>query len=414
MDAILLLMGLLVLSYLGSLLVGGRFVRGVGLPSAAEYIALGFLLGPQALGLVERSMLESFEPIAQVAVGWLALAIGLGFGFAGERRVRAGSAILGLLSAVLTTAAVGGGTWLLLQRVPIVPPGVDRWLLAGGTGAACATTTRVAVSWVVERHKAKGPLSDLFAEIAYTDDLVPLAGLAVLFALTPPEAKLPWHLTIQAWVGVTFGIGAVLGLVAVLLLGKEVHLDTAWGVLIGTSLLAIGTAARFRLSTLSVTFTMGVVIAALSRHRAALRDMIAPTERPVLLPALLLAGAHIELHPSRALGLFLAVVIGARVLGKLVTGVLMRIFARAARPAGMGVGLGLLSAGALSMAIGLSFALRFPGPLGDTVLVASGVVAVFGEFVAPASMRRVLARAGEIDEAPPSPKPAAAVERVHP
>src|SRR5579864_4661236 len=108
MNAILLLMGLLVLSYLGSLLVGGRIVRGVGLPSGAEYVALGFLLGPQALGLVERSILVSFEPIAHVAVGWLALAIGLGFGFAGEGRVRAGSMALGLTSALLTAGAVGG------------------------------------------------------------------------------------------------------------------------------------------------------------------------------------------------------------------------------------------------------------------------------------------------------------------
>ena len=72
MNALLLLMGLLVLSYIGSFLVGGRALRGVGLPSGAEYVALGFLLGPHVLGIVERSMLVSFEPIVQVALGWLA------------------------------------------------------------------------------------------------------------------------------------------------------------------------------------------------------------------------------------------------------------------------------------------------------------------------------------------------------
>ena len=58
MNAIPLLMGLLILSYLGSLLVSARAVRGIGLPSGAEYVALGFVIGPHVLGAVERSMLS--------------------------------------------------------------------------------------------------------------------------------------------------------------------------------------------------------------------------------------------------------------------------------------------------------------------------------------------------------------------
>jgi hypothetical protein len=64
MNALLLLMGLLVLSYIGSFLVGGRAIRGFGLPSGSEYLLLGFVIGPNVLGLIERSMLDSFEPIA--------------------------------------------------------------------------------------------------------------------------------------------------------------------------------------------------------------------------------------------------------------------------------------------------------------------------------------------------------------
>jgi len=72
-NAILLLMGLLVLSYLGSFLVTGRTVRGAGLPSGVEYVALGFVLGPRALDLVGADNLAAFEPVVQVALGWLAI-----------------------------------------------------------------------------------------------------------------------------------------------------------------------------------------------------------------------------------------------------------------------------------------------------------------------------------------------------
>ena len=47
-------------------------MRGVGLPSGVEYVALGFVLGPHALDLVGGDNLAAFEPVVQVALGWLA------------------------------------------------------------------------------------------------------------------------------------------------------------------------------------------------------------------------------------------------------------------------------------------------------------------------------------------------------
>jgi hypothetical protein len=52
MNAVALLVGLLVLSYLGSFWITRRTAGGVGLPSGVEYAALGLVLGPQALDLV--------------------------------------------------------------------------------------------------------------------------------------------------------------------------------------------------------------------------------------------------------------------------------------------------------------------------------------------------------------------------
>lgn len=403
MNALLLLMGLLVLSYIGSFLVSGRTLRGVGLPSGAEYVALGFLVGPHVLGIFERSMLESFEPIVQVALGWLALVIGLDFGFAGDRRVGPKSLLFGLFSALLTGVVIMGAVMAVLARVAVVPTRTEAWLLAGGLAAACAETTRHAVRWVVERHQATGPLSNFLTEISHADDAVPLLGLAVLFALTQKEAQVPWIIPWWGWAFATIGLGLVLGAVAALLLGGEFHVHTTWGVLFGTSLLAIGTAARLDLSVLAVTFFMGVAMAAVSPHRADLRLAVAPTERPVLLPALLLAGARIDLNVLRSKYVVAVIVaaIVARVLGKLASGVALRS-TRTARKASSAIGLGLLSSGAVSVSIGLAFALRFPGVVGDTVLLASAFSAIFGEFVAPASLRRILDQVGEIPEASPA------------
>src|SRR5215472_7157327 len=124
MNAVLLLVGLLVLSYLGSFLVTGRTVRGAGLPSGVEYVALGFVLGPRVLDLVGGDMLASFEPVVQVALGWLAFAVGLDFGYAGDKRVRPGSLAIGTAGSLITGGGVCVAVWFALLRLQphLAPP----------------------------------------------------------------------------------------------------------------------------------------------------------------------------------------------------------------------------------------------------------------------------------------------------
>jgi hypothetical protein len=113
---------------------------------------------------------------------------------------------------------------------------------------------------------------------------------------------------------------------------------------------------------------------------------------------LLLAGARINPQAMPGLWWVVGAALAARIAAKLVAGWILCAGFASARRAGIGLGLGLLSTGALAIAIGLSFALRFPGPVGDTVLVIVSVVTVFGEFVGPSRLRVSLLRAGEIAE----------------
>lgn len=397
MNAVLLLVGLLVLSYLGSFLVAGRTVQGVGLPSGIEYVALGFVLGPQALDMVGPDMLAAFEPVVQVALGWLAFAVGLDFGYAGEHRARLGSLALGTLAALVTGASVAGATWLVVRRFHVGATVTDQILIAGGVGAACSETTRHAVRWVVDRHKARGPLAERLNELAHADDLLPLLAIAVLFALVP-SADVPVKMPLRDWPLITVALGLLLGGGAALLVRSELKLDETWAILFGVSLIAIGTTARLALSTLTASFFAGVAVSLLSKHGKELRAMVGPTERPVLLPALLLAGAHLSFHDNPRLPWIAAAAIAARFAAKLLVGLVLAATARPARKAGALVGLSLMSSGALAISIGLAFALRFPGLVGDTVLVVAALSATVGEFVGPARLRLALRRAGEIED----------------
>ena len=401
MNAIWALMGLLLLAYVGSFLVGGHAIRGIGLPSGVEYVVLGFVVGPAVLGLLERSTLHDFDPLAHVALGWLVFVVGATHGAGDRRRVPLRRRIGGGLVTLLSGAVVAGVVWLSLHWAAPTLPALDRLLLAGGVGAAGAETTRFAVRWVALRHHATGPVSQLIGDLVEGDDLVPLLALAVLFALPQAELAVP----VPRWglVGITFGIGVLLGAMAAALLGRTFRITETWGVLLGVSLLGVGVSERLDLSTITTLFTLGVTLAILSPHRRELAAMIAPTERAVMLPALLLAGAHLDLGAAPYLPAVVVLAVVARVLGKWLLGLGLLAVSRAARPAGGRLGLGLLPAGALSMSVGLAFALRFQGAVGAVVLAAAAAITLFGEFVGPASLRAALARAGETrDDAPAS------------
>ena len=154
-SAIWLLMGLLVLSYVGSFLVGRSAARG-GLPAGTEYVILGFVLGPSALGLVERSMLVTFEPVVYAAIGWLAFVLGLQYGVNRGRRVRPLRIAASWAAFLFTGAAIAAAVYGVLLLVGPFDAR-DRLLVAGGVGASTAETTRYAVRWVVDKRPRPGP-----------------------------------------------------------------------------------------------------------------------------------------------------------------------------------------------------------------------------------------------------------------
>jgi Kef-type K+ transport system membrane component KefB len=370
-NAIWLLMGLLLLSYIGSFLVGGRSIRGVGLPSGAEYVVLGIVLGPTALGLMERSMVDVFGPIAEVTVGWLVFVLGLNYGMNGKRRVRWTRIFGGMALAGGSGAVVGFAAYFFLHLRTDMSEG-DCVITAVGAGAVCAETTRYAVRWVVERHGADGPLAELIGDLADSDDLLPLLAVAVVFALRPAAPlALPIAIPPAGMAMATLMLGVLLGGLAAVLLGREFKIAETWGVLLGISLLVVGTADRLGLSPIAAMFALGVSISAFSRHRTEICAIVLPTERAVMLPSLLLAGANVSFTAPKYLPWFVAVCVGARVVSKLLFGLGLLAVSAPARKAGPRLGAGLLSAGALAMSIGLTFALRFPGPIGDLVLASA-------------------------------------------
>lgn len=391
MNTIAVLMALLFLSYLGSVFTGSGGKRS-GLPGGSEYLILGVLVGPLVFGAVTRTALSSFDPIVYVAIAWLALVSGLEYGWVRGRRVTLRHVFEGVALGVLSGTIVAAGVWFALPSIAQFSYS-DRLLLSVGIGAVCAETTRHAVRWVSDRFDTSGPLTDLLSDLSNSDEIVPIGIVALLFALRTP-ARATVHLPPIGWAGATILVGIVLGLVTALLLARDLRVAESWGTILGTSLLAIGLAARLDLAAITAMFACGATIAWTSRHRGDIRSMVVPTERAVLLPALVLAGARIEPASIGRVGLIIPIALVLRFAAKLIIGQLIRAHGAARGAGALLLGIALVSSGGMSVAIGLAMALRFPGRVGDTVLAVAVAVTLAGEISGPA-LRSVLIRAGE-------------------
>jgi hypothetical protein len=106
-----LLLGLLAISYFGSMVMRGRALRGRGRQSGAEWVLLGLITGPNVLGAFEPEALGAFEPVAAVAVSWLALVIGVGIVGRGGPRAQKRALSLGVVLALATGAGVAAAAY---------------------------------------------------------------------------------------------------------------------------------------------------------------------------------------------------------------------------------------------------------------------------------------------------------------
>jgi hypothetical protein len=383
---------LLLVAYVGGFLMGGRGLRGRGLPSGSEWLLAGLVAGPSVLGLVSGSEVARFAPLALLATGWIALLVGLTLGVDGKRRVAAGDVALGVLVGLLSLAGVGGAVLLVLERIPsagaLFPDPEQRMAVAVCIAASLADTSRHVARWAAERLGAGGPLIERVAGITRSDELVPIAAMSLLTSLDTSRGVI-------ALPGGGIAVGGVLGLAFAGLLGRSLRPVTFWSLLFGFSLLATGIAERLDLSVLATGFSLGLLLALASPLRARARALAGGVEGAVIIPALFLAGARTGLVTGPALW-----IVGAALLARLGTAMLAAAVVAAVDPVtrrgGAGVSLAFFSTGPLGIAIALSVNLRYPGSVGDLVLTTTVAAAVAGEFLGPPALRRALRRAGEV------------------
>ena len=402
MSPMAVLLVLLVLAYIGSLWATSGGKRAFGSPSGIEFVVLGILLGPEALGALSYAAMTAFEPLAIVALGWIGLIFGLECGLVGARRAPLGRMALGLGFTIITGGVCGFAAYQLLGWLH-VDDMLTRSVLSSAIALVSVETTRHAMQWISEQHMLSGSLAGLVLDLEAADDAPVLLALACLFSiLAGPRELFGVALPALAMAGLTLGTGAVLGGMSAWLLREDSSTVERWTVLLGSVWLATGMARSLGLSAMAATFAVGATLSAFSRDADKLRTQIGRTEGAVLLPALLLAGAHLRRPEGHSEMMLIGVALLLRIAMSFLFGVGLSLRRKETRGLGFWLGAGMLAPGSLTVIVGFALTLRCPPQIARPALVVAFVGTLLGELIGPRALKQVL---GRFQSAPAQPRP---------
>ncbi len=163
-----------------------RVAKKVGLPAVTAYLVAGVLIGPYLLGQFgigfdhEANSPEKYKILCDLALGFIAFAIGNEFRLEQLKKIGKKATIVGIGQALLTTVVVDAG---LIALSFILPEGCLPLPAAIILGAVATATAPAATLMVVRQYKAKGPVTDILLPVVALDDAVGLVIFAISFGV---------------------------------------------------------------------------------------------------------------------------------------------------------------------------------------------------------------------------------------
>lgn len=157
------------------------------LPDVTAYLIVGVIIGPSVLGklgiecigFVNFKEVESLSIISDVALGFIAFAIGSEFKLSEIKHIGKQAVVIGVFQAMVATIFVD----IALLIMHMIMPEVVTVPMVITLGAIAAATAPAATLMVIKQYKAKGPVTDILLPVVALDDAVGLMIFAVSFGV---------------------------------------------------------------------------------------------------------------------------------------------------------------------------------------------------------------------------------------
>lgn len=395
-----------------------RLTKVLNLPSVTAYLVAGIIVGPYCLGrlgipgvgFVSSESVKELEIISNVALGFIAFAIGNEFRLSQLKQVGKKATFIGIFQALIATlcvdAALIGLHFVLGEKLPLP--------MAITLGAVAAATAPAATLMVVRQYKAKGKLTDLLLPIVAIDDAVGLIIFAVSFGIS--KALVHGEFSIAAIVlepileiVCSLGLGAIMG---VLFTFCEKFFSSNSKRLCLSITCVIFTVAlsmlKFEIggihigfSTLLVCMMLGTMFCNLCDFSAEIMEKTDKWTNPIFTLFFVLSGAELELSvftDAAIVGIGVAYIV-SRSIGKYFGAYSSAKICRCEKSTTKYLGITLLPQA--GVALGMSVTAMELGEVGALIRNIVLFSVLIYELVGPTLTKMALTRAGEIEPKQP-------------
>lgn len=371
-------------------LLMSRVIRLLKLPNVTAFLLAGLIIGPCVSNLVTKEQVESMHVITEVALGFIAYAIGGEFKLSYLKKIGKTPIIITMFQGLATAFCVDVGLILCGYDVP----------LALLLGAIALATAPAATLMVVRQYKAKGNVTQMLLPVVAMDDALGLMVFSISASVA--GAMLGGEMTVSSMVleplyeiGVSLLVGAALGAVLAYSSRFFASRGNKLALSIAIVLIGVGLCDVLGLSSLLVCMMIGALMVNLSQQHEVLMEQCDRFTPPLFLLFFVLSGAELDLSVLPTVGLIGVLYLLFRSLGKWGGTLLGAVCVKADNNVKKYLGLTLLPQAGVAIGMSQMVAIRFPQLAGTVTTVVLACVLVF-ELIGPVVTKIALIKAGEI------------------
>ncbi len=393
----------------------GKATKWVRLPSIIGFMLVGVIAGPSMVTIIDETAQQSLTFITEIALGFVALTIGLELSFVSLKRQGFGMIIIILAESLGAFVVVAFALYAVTRNLPLA-------LIFGAIAPASAPAGTVAV---IQEYRARGNLTKaLYAVVGFDDGLgIIIFGFAAAIARTLllyEAGETTQHLGIVLIrpvieVILSIGVGAAVAFVFCLLARRLESNRDMFVLIFGFILGTIGLSELMHLSLILTNMVVGILIVNTQPHGFVERLGERLTEVMPLLFVLFftLAGANLHLSALPSLGLIGVVYAIGRSAGLIGGSRIGAIIGNADPTIKNWLGLGILSQAGVAIGLSLIVKSEFAGVgalsagedavtagdyIGATVLTTITATSIVFELIGPVLTKVALSKAGEINK----------------
>lgn len=293
-------------------LLSSKIMKLIHFPNVTGYLISGLIIGPYCLKILPLQFVESMSPLANIALGFIALSIGAEFKLSFLKEVGKTPVIIAILEGLFA---------VIIVDIALISLGYDiPFSLC--LGAIAAATAPAATLMIIKQYNAKGPVTKTLLPVVALDDAVALIAFGLSTAIAksltnPQQASILMSLVKPiSEILLSLVIGSLLGVLYSYLTKLFTGRGNRLSITIAMIFLANGLSNYLHLSSLLTIMMMSAVYINISPVYEQIFNITDRLTPPLFMLFFFFSGAELNIGIITQVGLIGLIYLVFRVIGK--------------------------------------------------------------------------------------------------